>query len=94
MGIQLVDGKLRGALSVAISTTQTREMARKKISFVDTAVENEYDRNIQIVELNALNAALAVIRWKKFCGFYHDFQNEYFASYTIDGNILLNEGKP
>jgi antirestriction protein ArdC len=26
--------------------------------------------NIQIAELNALNAALAVIKWKKLCGFY------------------------
>jgi hypothetical protein len=94
MGVQLVDEKLRGALSVALSNPQTREMVRKKISFVDTAIENEYDRNIQIVELNALNAALAVIKWKKCCGFYHDFQDEHFTSYTIDGNILLNEGKP
>jgi len=90
MGVQLVDGKLRGTLAVATSLAQSREMARKRISFIDTAVENEYDGNIQIVELNAMNAALAVIRWKKACGFYHDFQREHFSSYTIDGDVLLN----
>lgn len=90
MGVQLVDGKLRGALAVTTSIPQNREVARKRISFVDAGVENEYDRNIQIVELNALNAALAVIKWKKLCGFYHDFQREHFSSYTIDGDELTN----
>lgn len=90
MGVQLVDGKLRGGLTVVASLAETREMARKRISFTDAAVENEYDRNIQIAEMNALNATLAVIRWKKFCGFYHDFQREHFSSYTIDGDVLVN----
>jgi hypothetical protein len=90
MGVQLVDGKLRGAMGVVTSLEQSRGMARKRISFDDATAENEYNRNIQIVELNALNAALAVIRWKKFCGFYHDFQHEHFSSYTIDGDVLVN----
>ena len=91
MGVQLVDGKLRGGLTVVTSVAESREAARKRISFTDAAFENEYDRNIQIAELNALNATLAVIRWKKFCGFYHDFQREHFSSYTIDGDVMVNE---
>lgn len=91
MGVQLVDGKLRGGLTVVTSVAENRETARKRISFTDATVENEYDRNIQIAELNALNATLAVIRWKKFCGFYHDFQREHFSSYTIDGDVMVNE---
>jgi hypothetical protein len=90
MGVQLVEGKLRGAVAVAASVAESRQMVRSRISFDDTA-DNEYAQNIQIAELNALNAALAVIRWKKLCGFYHDFQREHFSSYTIDGNKLLNE---
>ena len=53
---------------------------------------DEYDQNIQIVELNMLNAALAVIKWKKTIGFYNDLENESSSIYTIDGNHLLNEG--
>lgn len=34
--------------------------------------ENEYRANIQVSELNALNAALAVIRYKQLRGFYRD----------------------
>lgn len=52
---------------------------------------NEYSRNIQIADLNALNAALAVIKWKKIFGFYGDLEHEHFSTYDIDGNHLNNE---
>ncbi len=55
---------------------------------------DEYSRNIQIADLNALNAALAVIKWKKFCGFYRDLACERFTTYAIDGNKLINEDIP
>lgn len=56
------------------------------------AVDDDYDQNIQIAELNMLNAAQAVIRWKKYFGFYQDFEHENVSLYTIDGNQLDNEG--
>ena len=40
-----------------------------------------YSHNIQIAELNALNAALAVIKWKKLAGFYVDLEGEHFTVY-------------
>jgi hypothetical protein len=61
-----------------------------RLSFADEA-DDEYDQNIQIAELNMLNAALAVIKWKKLFGFYTDFEYEFSSTYTIDGNHLLNE---
>jgi hypothetical protein len=42
-------------------------------------------------DLNALNACLAVIRWKRLYGFYRDLEGEHHSLYTIDGNHLLNE---
>ena len=51
----------------------------------------EYERNVQLVELNALlNAALAVIKWKKVRGFYNDLERELNCEYVIDGNKLIN----
>ena len=32
--------------------------------------EDDYSSNVQIAELNALNAALAVIQWKRYLGFF------------------------
>lgn len=44
------------------------------------APDNVYRTNIQIAELNALNAAIAVIRFKQLRGFYVD---------DVSGNSLL-----
>lgn len=34
--------------------------------------DNLYDSNIQVADMNALNAAMAVIRWKQVAGIYQD----------------------
>jgi hypothetical protein len=96
MGVDLVDESLLGILRITSSTVNKREHVRDKnrIPFSDGDGNNDYDRNIQIADLNALNAALAVIKWKKLFGFYHDLENEHFSTYTIDGNMLTNDDRP
>jgi len=91
MGVNIVDDSLRGILRVTSSTIKKRDHIKKRISFSDNGGNNDYSRNIQIADLNALNAALAVIKWKKICGFYQDLENEHFSAYTINGNSLINE---
>lgn len=93
MGIYEEEGSLGGTLRVTTSTPENRETARKRIAFSDDDGDNEYARNIQIAELNALNAALAVIRWKKLCGVYHDFDQEHSTTFTINGNLVINSDK-
>ena len=44
--------------------------------------------------MNALNACLAVIKWKKIRGFYMDDVAELSTSYTVGANDLLNEDLP
>ena len=92
MGLSLVDDSLVGILRVATSTVHKRDHFRKRVSF-SAAENNDYSRNIQISDLNALNAALAVVKWKKLFGFYQDHEHEYFCAYTVDGNALYNEDK-
>ena len=72
-------------------TSTTHDHVQARIPFSDGDANNEYAKNIQIADLNALNAALAVIKWKKLCGFYSDFDQEHHCTYTIDGNALINE---
>ena len=93
MGVELTDDALGGILRVTTSTVQKRGQLkeRHRIPFSDGDGNDEYSRNIQIADLNALNAALAVIKWKKLFGFYRDLDREHFTTYTIDGNQLLNE---
>ena len=47
----------------------------------------------QWVSFNALNATLAVIKWKKLRGYYHDPGKEHFCAYTIANNRMANEDK-
>jgi hypothetical protein len=93
MGVYLSGDALGGIVRVTTSTPDQREHVHEKrrISYGEGEDHNEYARNIQIAELNALNAALAVIKWKKLCGFYLDLEHEHHSTYTIDGNIIINE---
>jgi hypothetical protein len=89
IGIQNVDDKLRGAVRITTSTEKKRDHTRNRISLTDETL-NEYAENIQTPELNSLNASLAVIKWKKLSGFYHDFENENHSEYTINTNLLTS----
>ena len=90
MGIEVVDDSLIGILRVTLSTNQKRKHIRQndRVPFSDNDADGAYTQNIQIAELNALNATMAVIKWKKFCGFYQDNEREYFSTYTIDVNMI------
>lgn len=50
--------------------------------------EDDYTSNIQIAELNALNATLAVIRWKKHLGYYQDLEVENMSIYNTNVQTL------
>ncbi|WEK48178.1 MAG: ThiF family adenylyltransferase [Candidatus Andeanibacterium colombiense] len=92
MGLELIDDTLTGILRVTASTPEKREHVRehKRISFTDAGIDNLYSKNIQIADLNALNAALAVLKWKKLFGFYADLEREHNSLYLISGNTLIN----
>lgn len=97
-GIGVVDtgDRLAGVLRVTTSTPDRQDhvLNGTRIDYSDRDQEALYDRNIQIAELNALSASLAVIRWKKWAGIYLDLEREHFSTYTIDGNALANADHP
>jgi hypothetical protein len=76
MGILRTGDKLRGIVTATTSTPGHREhvWANKRITFTDGS--DEYDHNIQIADLNMLNAVFAVIRWKKLYRVYADDEHE------------------
>src|SRR5262249_45743708 len=95
LGVQLDDDALGGVLRVTTSASKHPggTKVKERIPFSEGAGDDVYGTNIQVADLNALNAALAVVKWKKFSGFYRDLDGEHYATYTIDGNNIVNEDK-
>jgi len=92
MGIVRGDNFLMGLMRVTAGTSAVKDTILEKINFSEGDMhENDYATNIQIAELNAMNAALAVIRWKKLYGFYRDSAKAHFYSYSIAANEMVNE---
>lgn len=95
MGLELVNGSLGGILRVTASTPEMRgHVHAGRISFEGGGGQDVYASNIQVAELNSLNACLAVLKWKKLRGFYRDLEREHHSTYTTDGNMLLNGDQP
>ena len=94
MGVYRTGDTLGGIVTATTSTPGHRDHVRasNRITFADGG--DEYDHNIQIADLNMLNAVFAVIKWKKLYGFYADDEHELFTAYTIAANQLLNADQP
>ncbi|WP_324750092.1 ThiF family adenylyltransferase [Sphingomonas sp. LY54] len=73
MGLKRKDGPLNGMLRVThYSAEDAPQMRDRQLAELSDAPDNLYRANIQIGELNALNACLALIRYKQLRGFYRE----------------------
>ena len=73
MGLKRKDGALGGMLRVTYYPAEDAlTMARLGLAELSDAAGDLYRTNIQIGELNALNAALALVRYKQVRGFYRE----------------------
>lgn len=90
LGVNLVEDQLIGTLRSTLVTPNQSDHIEKRIGKVDME-DNEYATNIQIADLNSLNAMLAVIKWKKWTGFYQDLKEEHHTTYSINTAQLLHE---
>ena len=73
MGLNRRRGPLNGMLRTTYYSVEHARITRDKaLAPLADAPDDEYRTNIQISELNALNACLAVIRFKQIRGFYFE----------------------
>jgi len=92
MDVQLSkQDSLMGQCRATLSTPQKNDHIADRISFGDARANDIYASNIQVAELNALNAALAVIKWKKHSDFYLDEICEHNSIFTISTNGLTKD---
>ncbi len=94
MGLTLLEGEAQvlGQVRVTTSLPGGREPARAHLPIIGQAADDIYASNIQVAELNALNAVLAVVKFKKIRGFYVDLEREHDSVFTLDGNAMINTG--
>jgi len=90
MGLQIIEDQIIGILRATSGFPGKTNHIGRRISFGE-AENNDYMKNIQISELNALNAAMAVIKWKKWSGIYQDLELENNSTYSLNVNMLQSE---
>lgn len=93
MDLQLIEetAQLIGTCRVTLSTPQKREHFPRHVSLEGDVADEVYASNIQVADMNALNAALAVVKWKKFCDFYQDCYREHQSAYAINAHQLTRD---
>jgi hypothetical protein len=60
-----------------------QEVRGKNLADLADAQDNIYRTNIQIAEINALNACLAVIKYKQLRGFYYQESSLFHMLFEI-----------
>lgn len=90
LGVNVADKNLVGSLRVTVGTPEKYDHIPNRIGASETD-DNEYATNIQIADLNALNALMAVVKWKKMCGFYQDLKEEHNSIFVINTGQLIHE---
>jgi hypothetical protein len=87
--MEMGDG-LGGTVQVTTSTPGSRAHFERRVDFSDAQPDDVYSSNVQVADLNALNAVFAVLKWKKLRHFYSDTRNEYWSAFSVDMNMLAN----
>ena len=92
IGLELVEGELIGQVRTSAIHGEQKAWAKRYIPMGDDKEENLYKSNIQIAELNAMNASFAVIEYKKYFDFYQDVRDNIQTIYSINvGEVMTND---
>lgn len=90
LGIEREGNELMGIVRTTLSTPDKREHVYNGLVSFSNGNNNDYKTNIQIADLNDLNAIFAVIKWKKYYGFFNDQRLEHDSNYSVNVNTIFN----
>jgi hypothetical protein len=95
MGLDKDTGLISGTLRTTyFSIESAQTLVDQRLAPLSDIPDDVYKSNIQISELNALNACLAVIKYKQLRGFYADDNSYFHMLFNVDGaNLVVENGK-
>lgn len=93
MSVELVpeSKSLIGTCRTTLVTPKAREHVSQFIPFDEGDGDPLYRSNIQVADLNALNAQLAVLKWKQYSGFWHDDFGSHHDTYSVSSQSLTRD---
>jgi len=96
MDIQMIpeDCSLIGTCRATLATADKHDHFDQVAPQGDDTDGDLYRSNIQVADMNALNATLAVIKWKQFCRFYSDRFKVHHTTYSVDSHSLTRDATP
>jgi hypothetical protein len=85
IGVKRKQGRLAGSIRITYYSVDAMEVVfEKRLAPLADDPDDEYRNNIQIAELNAFNASLAVMKYKQVRGFYFDSDESYHFITVIE----------
>lgn len=94
MGLNRDKGPVGGMLRTTYyPVEEAQRIADKKLAPMADYPDDIYRNNIQISELNALNASFAILKYKQIRGFYADSNKFYNMLFDIDDSRNVGENE-
>ena len=91
LSINTVSASLIGTCRVTMATPEKSDHCEKHMPMMDDESEDLYRKNIQVADMNCLNAALAVMKWKQYCNFYQDIFRAHHTTYSVNSHSLTRD---
>jgi molybdopterin/thiamine biosynthesis adenylyltransferase len=95
MGLTKIEDtmSIRGNCRVTLCTPEKNDHLDSCLDVHDDIADEIYS-NVQVADMNALNAVIAVIRWKQYFQFYSDSEQAHNLTFSIDLQSLARGAKP
>lgn len=85
--------KLIGTCRVTLATEQLNSHLSEYVPMDNDNDDAIYHQNIQIADMNAMNAQLAVMKWKQHCGFYQDDFAPHNLTFSVNTMSLVRSAR-
>jgi hypothetical protein len=84
-------GTLIGTCRATMCTSEKSDHFERHVPMKMDEPDDLYRSNIQVADMNALNAILAVLQWKQYCGFYQDIVRSHHLTYSVNVHSLTRD---